>query len=68
MVVRLDRDDLIDGLREIVARVRSAGLTGVTIEIIGGAALRLAYIERATTVDIDARLTPGCRPNSNWRQ
>ncbi|WP_348531829.1 nucleotidyl transferase AbiEii/AbiGii toxin family protein [Microcella indica] len=30
----------------------------MTIEIIGGAALRLAYIERATTVDIDARLSP----------
>jgi len=58
MVVRLDRDDLIDGLRDVVARARREGLAGVTIEIIGGAALRLAYIERATTVDIDARLAP----------
>ena len=56
MAVRLDRGDLIAGLRELVARVEREGLTGVSIEIIGGAALRLAYIERATTVDIDARL------------
>ena len=58
MAVRLDRGDLIAGLRELVARVEREGLTGVSIEIIGGAALRLAYIERATTVDIDARLAP----------
>lgn len=58
MVVRLDRDDLIGGLRDVVVRARHAGISGVTIEIIGGAALRLAYIERATTVDIDARLAP----------
>lgn len=55
---RLDRDDLIAGLRELVARARQAGLESITIELIGGAALRLAYFDRVTTVDIDARLSP----------
>lgn len=57
-MTRLDRDDLIAGLRELAARSRHAGVGSVTIEVIGGAALRLAYFDRATTVDIDARLEP----------
>ncbi len=57
-MARLDRDDLIAGLRELAARARKAGLAPITIELIGGAALRLAYFDRATTVDIDARLSP----------
>ena len=55
---RLDRDDLIDALRELIREAHAAGLSGVTIRIIGGAALRLAHFERDTTVDIDAQITP----------
>jgi hypothetical protein len=58
MAVRLDRDDLIDGLRDLISRVQKAGIRAVSIDIVGGAALRLAYFDRATTVDIDARLEP----------
>lgn len=58
MAVQLDRDDIIEGLRDLIARVQNAGLRGVAIDIVGGAALRLAYFERATTVDIDAVLEP----------
>ncbi|RZT64362.1 hypothetical protein EV140_0607 [Microcella alkaliphila] len=53
----LDRDDIISALSELIARARDAGVTGVTIEIIGGAALRLGYFDRRTTVDIDARIS-----------
>lgn len=54
----LDSDDLVDGLRELILRVREAGLRGVSVQIIGGAALKLAYFDRAITVDIDARISP----------
>lgn len=54
----LDRDDLIAGLREVIERAHRRGIGPVSIRIIGGAALRLAYFERATTVDIDARIDP----------
>jgi hypothetical protein len=54
----LDRDDLIDGLREVIKRAHAAGLTDVSIRIVGGAALRLAHFERATTADIDAQIEP----------
>lgn len=54
----LDRDDLIAGLRALVERAHERGLGPVSIRIIGGAAIRLAYFERATTVDIDARINP----------
>jgi hypothetical protein len=56
--VRLDRDDLIDGLRELIREAHAEGLSGVTIRIIGGAALRLAHFDRDTTVDIDAQIAP----------
>lgn len=58
MVTALDRDDLIDGLRELVRRARAEGISGVSIQIVGGAALRLAYFDRPTTMDIDARIHP----------
>lgn len=58
MAAALDRDDLIGGLRELVRRAREAGLSGVSIQIVGGAALRLAYFDRPTTMDIDARIQP----------
>jgi hypothetical protein len=56
--VQLDRQDLIDGLREVVHLAREQGIQGVSIRIVGGAALRLAYFERATTTDIDAQIEP----------
>ncbi len=55
---RLDRDDLIDGLRELIREAHAQGLSGVTIRIVGGAALRLAHFDRDTTVDIDAQIVP----------
>ena len=54
----LDRDDLISGLRAVVERAHQRGLGPISIRIIGGAAIRLAYFERATTVNIDARIDP----------
>jgi Nucleotidyl transferase AbiEii toxin, Type IV TA system len=54
----LDRDDLVAGLREVIERAGKAGLRGARIQIIGGAALKLAYFERAITVDVDAQITP----------
>jgi Nucleotidyltransferase of unknown function (DUF6036) len=56
--VQLDRQDLIDGLREVVRQSHERGITGVSIRIVGGAALRLAHFERATTADIDAQIEP----------
>lgn len=54
MTTRFDRDGLIDGLRQLIAKLReSDSPTGV--RIIGGAALALRYFERESTVDIDAR-------------
>ena len=58
MVAGLDRDDLISGLRAVVERAHDRGLGPVSIRIIGGAAIRLAYFDRETTVDIDARIDP----------
>jgi hypothetical protein len=54
----LERDDIIDGLTELVRRVRTSGLSHVSIRIVGGAALRLAYFDRPSTSDIDARIEP----------
>jgi hypothetical protein len=56
--LQLDRDDLIEGLRELVHQTHEQGVSGVSIRIVGGAALRLAYFERATTADIDAQIEP----------
>jgi hypothetical protein len=56
--LQLDRQDLIDGLREVVRRAHDQGISGVSIRIVGGAALRLAHFERATTADIDAQIEP----------
>lgn len=54
----LDREDLIAGLRDVIERAHRRRVGPVSIRIIGGAALRLAYFDRATTVDIDARIEP----------
>jgi hypothetical protein len=56
--VQLDRQDLIDGLREVVREAHKRGVTGVSIRIVGGAALRLAHFDRDTTADIDAQIEP----------
>lgn len=56
--MQLDRQDLIDGLRDLIRASHDRGLTGVSIRLVGGAALRLAYFERATTADIDAQIEP----------
>jgi hypothetical protein len=56
--LQLDRHDLIDGLRELVHQTHEQGISGVSIRIVGGAAIRLAYFERATTADIDAQIEP----------
>lgn len=56
--MQLDRQDLIDGLREVVREAHKRGVTGVSIRIVGGAALRLAHFDRDTTADIDAQIEP----------
>lgn len=56
--MQLDREDLIDGLREVVHRAHAEGVLGASIKIVGGAALRLAYFDRETTADIDAQIAP----------
>lgn len=56
--MQLDRHDLVDGLSELVRQTHEQGISGVSIRIVGGAALRLAYFERATTADIDAQIEP----------
>lgn len=56
--VLLTRDGLTTGLRELVRRLQDAR-EPVRIQIIGGAALALAYFaDRRATVDIDAILDP----------
>ena len=58
-MILLDRDDLIDGLREIVAELHAAG-EPVGLRIVGGGALALRHFDRRTTVDIDAvQVSPG---------
>ncbi|MFD1722411.1 nucleotidyl transferase AbiEii/AbiGii toxin family protein [Amnibacterium endophyticum] len=54
----LTRADLITGLRELLAELRTAG-TGARIRIVGGAAIALTLqAERPATVDIDGPLEP----------
>lgn len=56
-MVALGRDDLIDGLRDLVVELKGAGQPA-GIRIVGGAALSLRYFDRRTTVDIDALISP----------
>ncbi|MFF7682526.1 hypothetical protein ACFZA2_07160 [Microbacterium sp. NPDC007973] len=54
----LSRDDIIDGLRELVSRLRAAGKTA-TIQIVGGAAIALTIDgDRPATTDVDGPVTP----------
>lgn len=57
-LVRLDRDDIVAGLRDVVLALDATG-EEARIRIVGGAAISLAYnAARGSTVDIDALLTP----------
>lgn len=53
----LSREDIIAGLRDVVAELRRAEVSG-RIHIVGGAALALRYFDRRTTADVDALLAP----------
>jgi hypothetical protein len=55
--ITLDRDDLVQGLREVVAELHRLGQPA-GIRIVGGAALALRYFDRRTTSDIDAVVHP----------
>jgi hypothetical protein len=58
-VALLDRVDLIDALRDLVAELRAAG-EPVGLRIVGGAALALRHFERSSTADLDAlHVQPG---------
>jgi hypothetical protein len=49
----LERNQIITGLRELVAELHAAGeIAG--IRLVGGAALALRYFDRGTTQDLDA--------------
>jgi hypothetical protein len=54
----LTRDDMIEGLRELVRELHARGEAG-GVRIVGGAAMLLRYYgERRVTPDIDAKLHP----------
>lgn len=55
----LDRDDIITGLRELIAELRAANEVA-GIRLVGGAALALRYFDRGTTQDLDSlHVRPG---------
>ncbi|WP_460785961.1 DUF6036 family nucleotidyltransferase [Microbacterium tumbae] len=55
----LTRDDLLAGLRELIAELHSSGEV-VGIRLVGGAALALRYFSRRITNDLDAlHVRPG---------
>jgi hypothetical protein len=56
-VTAFDRDDLIELLQELVARLEGAG-EKARILIVGGAALSLVDYDRRLTVDVDAQIIP----------
>lgn len=54
----LSRDDIIDGIRELIIRLKGAGNTA-TIQIVGGAAIALTVDgDRLATADVDGPITP----------
>ncbi|MCY1718674.1 nucleotidyl transferase AbiEii/AbiGii toxin family protein [Microbacterium sp. SL62] len=54
----MTRDDIIDGIREIIARLTHAGVSA-TIKIVGGAAVALTIDgDRPATVDVDGPFSP----------
>jgi len=55
----LDRDDIVLGLRELIAELHGAGEVA-GLRLVGGAALALRYFDRGTTQDLDAlHVRPG---------
>lgn len=59
MPTALDRDDIISGLRELIAELRAAREVA-GIRLVGGAALALRYFDRGTTQDLDSlHVRPG---------
>lgn len=55
----LDRDDIITGLRELIADLHASGEVA-SIRLVGGAALALRYFDRGTTQDLDSlHVRPG---------
>lgn len=59
MATVLDRADIIDGLHDLVAELRTAGEVA-RIRLVGGAALALRYFDRGTTQDLDSlHIQPG---------
>lgn len=55
----LERDDIIVGLRELVAELRDAGEVA-GIRLVGGGALALRYFDRGVTQDLDSlHVSPG---------
>lgn len=59
MSTALDRDDIITGLRELIAELRADGQVA-GIRLVGGAALALRYFDRGTTQDLDSlHVRPG---------
>lgn len=57
-MVALTRDDMIDGLSEVIRRLHQRG-AHATIRIVGGAAMMLRYFEdRRVTPDIDVEPHP----------
>lgn len=54
----LSRDDIIDGLRELISRLHEEGKTA-TIQIVGGAAIALTVDgDRPATTDVDGWVAP----------
>lgn len=59
MATVLDRESIIDGLRDLIAELRNAGEVA-GIRLVGGAALALRYFDRGTTQDLDSlHIQPG---------
>lgn len=59
MPTALDRDDIITGLRELIAELRAVSEVA-GIRLVGGAALALRYFDRGTTQDLDSlHVRPG---------
>lgn len=54
----LTRDDIIDGIRDLIIRLRQVG-ADATIQIVGGAAIALTIDgTRPATADVDGPITP----------
>lgn len=59
MADSLDRDDIISGLRDLIAELHSASEVA-GIRLVGGAALAIRYFDRRTTGDLDSlHIRPG---------